>query len=371
MTRFPKIVAALGFLAALALASGSLAQVPIVSSNLAFKNILDNPRLDLYPVGTAKVYTPSTISGTLTGLSTTPTYHAARFAVWGGTSQSVTVASVTSGVPAGFANSEALNRASGGSNTTQICMGQEIRSADVLAMAGQPVAFSVWAAAGSAFSAASSNMTFLIGTGTSTDEGLVTFLSGFAGAATAMSINVPVTTSFARYGATATIPATATEAVAAVCWTPVGTASGTNDKLTLTGFQLELGTVVSTFEQRPQAVELLKVLPYTQVWADGATTRTYGMCATTSSGTVALCTMPLLATMRAAPTTTVMTATSFGIIIPGGTQTACTTLAGLSTSNTTTSIGLSCGYSATSASGSANQFVGDNTGALLMASADF
>lgn len=339
-----------------------------------FKNLLHNPRMDLYPASTSDVYTSSTISATLTGLNTTPTYYAGRWATWANAGgASVTVANVTSSLPGGFANAVKLNRGSANASTQQICMGQEMRTADVLALQGSTLGLSVWASAGSTFSASGGNMTFLVGTGTGTDEGLTTFLSGFAGAATPLSATTAITTTMTRYGAVFTMPATATEAVVAFCWTPVGTASGTTDSLTLTGAQLEQGGNVTAFEARPQVIEnLLNVLPYTQVLTDGATTRRYASaCTVTTANTTVVCDVTLQTPMWKAPTTTIGTATSFGIILTAGTAGTCTTLAATATSNTVASASVTCTTGGTIALGSASNLIGANTGGLLMFSSDF
>lgn len=370
--KFLRKFAALGLIAAFALTSippAAFAQNAGYPT-FNFKNLLHNPRLDIYPAGTTEVYTSSTLSATLTGINTTPKYNAGRWAVWSNAGgASVTVANVTTGLPAGFANGEVVQRASTNTNTTQICMGQEMRTADVLALAGQPVVFSAFVGAGANFSAVGSNATLLIGTGTGTDEGLVTFLSGFAGAATPMSVNLPVTTVMSRIAATAVIPATATELVAAVCWTPVGTA-GTADTLTITGLQLEQGTALTTLENRQQTVESTLVSAYTQVFTDGAATRRYGMCQGTVSNTTAACFLSLTVPMRAAPTVTVGTSASFGTTVAAGTAQVCSALAAIATSSTIDSIALNC-TAASVAVGGAMQFIGAATGGLVLASADF
>lgn len=360
--------------AAALLANAAVAQTFPSWQSPNFKNLLHNPRLDLYPATTSDVYTSSTVSATLTGLNTTPTYYAGRWAVWSNNgSASVTVANVTTSLPTGFANGVKLNRASANANLTQICMGQEMRTADVLAIAGQPMAVSVWASAGSTFSAASSNMTFLVGTGTGTDEGLTTFLSGFAGAATPLNTTTAITTTMTRYGAAFTMPATATEAVIAFCWTPVGTASGTTDSLTLTGAQLEQGGGVSPFEARPQVVEnLLNVLPFTQVITDGAATRRYpSACTVTTANTTVVCDLTLQVPMWKVPTTTVGTSASFGIIVTAGTAGTCTALAPTATSNTIASVSVTCTTAGTIALGNASTLIGAASGGLLLVSADF
>lgn len=347
------------------------AQAPTFPS-FTFKNLLHNPRMDIYPATTSNVYTSSTISGTLTGLNTTPTYHAGRWAVWANAGgASVTVSNTTSNLPTGFANAETVLRAASNTSTQPICIGQQVRSADVIALQGQVVAFSAWIAAGGSFSAASSNVSFNIYTGTGTDQSLATFLSGWTGAATPVSTTQTISTTWRRYAVTGTIPSTATELLAAICWTPVGTA-GSADSISVTGLQLEQGSTATPLENRPQTVEQQLILPYTYVLTDGAATRRYqGACIGVTANTTVGCVLALPQTMRAVPTTTIGTATSFGITQTNSTASTCSTLAATSTSNTVNAIGLTCTTSGTIAQGGASLFIGAATGGLILVSADF
>ena len=335
-----------------------------------FKNILANPRLDIYPAGTTEAYTSSTLTGTLTGLNTTPTYLAARWAAWSNNSSaSVTIANVTTGLPSGFGNGVSLTRAVNNTQTAPICYGQEIRTADMTGLQGQQLTFSLWAAAGSGFSAASSNLTLQAVTGTGTDQGLATYISGWTGAATPETSNQAISTTFGRYAATFTVPSNATEMLVEACWTPVGTAVS-NDNVTLTGLQLEQGTRATSFEERSQVVENNNfVLPYTQVYTDGAATRRYGMCAV-SSATSANCVLPLQVPMWKIPTTTVGTSASFAVT--GSTNSAenCTAFAAVGTSNTVDTAAFTCTTTAI-VQGEAGELVGQNTAGLVLISSDF
>lgn len=359
------------FMAALLPGLAGAQTVPTFPS-LTFKNLLHNPRMDIYPAGTSTVYTSSTLSGTLTGLNTTPTYLAARWAVWSNAAgASVTVANTTSNLPTGFSNAVTATRAAANTNTTQVCIGQEIKSSDVIALRGQNVALSAWVQAGGNFSGASSQASFVIFTGTGTDQGLATMLSGWTGAATPVSTAVTISTTWTRYAVTGTIPSTATEATAAICWTPVGTA-GAADAISVTGVQLEVGTTATALENRPQTVEQSLILPYTYVLTDGAATRRYpGACIGVTANTTVGCVLALPVTMRAVPTTTIGTAASFGITQTNSTAGTCTTLAATSTSNTINSVGLTCTTGGTIAQGGASLFIGAGTGGLLLVSADF
>jgi hypothetical protein len=75
--------------------------------------------------------------------------------------------------------------------------------------------------------------------------------------------------------------------------------------------------------------------------------------------------------MRAVPTTTVGTATSFGILLTAGTAGTCTTLAASASSNTTQQIGLTCTTGGTIALGTGTMLIGAATGGTLSASADY
>jgi hypothetical protein len=186
-----------------------------------------------------------------------------RWFYWSGTATAMTVSrsSTAADLPTGYQYAFKMARTSGQTGVVQVCMGQDIESANVYQMQGQTVEFDFHAITGANFSPTSANMTAYIVYGTGTDEGAAKMAYGInAGGgggsawtgqanATAAVINLGGVSVAGRYAAVATIPATATEAGVALCWTPTGTAS-TNDYVAFDGMQLvrnsSLASLVST-----------------------------------------------------------------------------------------------------------------------------
>ena len=321
MKLFRTSLAALGLLAGLAFVPDANAQILPGQAFPNFKNLLDNPIFNFYQRGTTAI----------TGITTTATYHADRWAGVAGTSTSSGLTNVTSSLPTGtgtpvFTNAEQLQRTAAQTGVVAEQLLQEIPTADITPLAGQPVTLSFWALVGSNFSAANSAITVKVVTGTGTDEGLATYLTGLAGAANAINTTVTGTANWQRFAVTGTLPATATEAVVSIGWTPVGTA-GTNDYIQVTGVQLEQGTVATNLEVRPSQVELAKLQRYVYVIND----TTAGIAVTpvgTAQGTTTTCTIgiPFPVTMRKAPTyTNALTASTFKIVSASQTATALST----------------------------------------------
>lgn len=165
----------------------------------------------------------------------------------GGTNQ-------TASAPAGFRNAVTMYRNSGSALTGNIQMGQIVESANIYDLRGKTVTLSFFAACGTTFSAAGSLLTSQIITGTAADATSAT-LGSWTGQAAAANQAIPITTSFARYSLTATVPSNAQSLAVLFSWTPVGTA-GVDDSVRITGVQLEVGDVATPFEYRPFGVEL-------------------------------------------------------------------------------------------------------------------
>ncbi len=184
-------------------------------------------------------------------VTTTVTYGGPdRWAYWSGTNTAMTVSrdSTAADLPtSGYQYAFKMARTSGQTGVVQVCMAQEIESANVYRVAGATVELAFHARAGANFSAASSLLQTYIIYGTGADEGISKLAWGlnaggggstaWTGQTNAVSGSVAISTTTARYGTVATIPTTATEIAVVICWTPVGTA-GTNDYVALSGIQL-------------------------------------------------------------------------------------------------------------------------------------
>ena len=155
----------------------------------------------------------------------------------------------------GFYNALRYQRNSGQTNTTTMAFGQTIETANCFDLAGQTATLSFWARAGSNFSAASSQITARIATGTGADQGSSGAYNGTWTGYAAINNLVTLTTSWTRYSIAVSIPSGTNEIQVLFYWAGVGTA-GTNDYADFTGIQLEAGPVPTPFERRLYGTEL-------------------------------------------------------------------------------------------------------------------
>lgn len=145
-------------------------------------------------------------------------------------------------------------RDSGDTNTTAaLQVFQSIESAESIKLAGKTVTFSFYARAGANFSATGSAVNFALKTGTSTDANVR--VGGFSGSATDIAnTNFTLTTSWARYFVTATVPANSTQLGFIFSYTGTGTA-GAADFFDITGVQLEAGSTPTVFRRNANSVQ--------------------------------------------------------------------------------------------------------------------
>ena len=138
-----------------------------------------------------------------------------------------------------------VQRDSGNTNTGAIYFLTALETADSYRFAGQAVTISFYARAGANYSSASSALGVRLDYGTGTDQSLGT---GFTGQTAVVNQTATLTTSWQRFTYTGTVSASATEIGFYSFYTPVGTA-GANDYYEITGIQLELGSVATTFKR--------------------------------------------------------------------------------------------------------------------------
>jgi hypothetical protein len=122
----------------------------------------------------------------------------------------------------------------------------QFETPDSYRFAGQTVTLSFYAKAGANFSATSSIMNSAIYSGTGTNQNITS--GAYTGQATVASQNNTLTTSYQRFSVTGTVGATATQIAIVLSATPTGTA-GANDWYEITGLQLELGSVATSFKR--------------------------------------------------------------------------------------------------------------------------
>ena len=268
-----------------------------------------------------------------------------------------------------------------GALTQPVCLHQIIPTNDVVQLQGQPVVLSAYMQALAGFTAASKTVTAYLITGTGTDEGFATWTAStaitpaFTGVATVTLGTATLTGSWARSSWTTIMPATATEADVAICFTPVGSGSGATDGFSISQAQFEQGSVASSFEFRPYQVELAKAQRYYWQFLEAANSYAAvpGVCAAQST-TVAVCVIPLKVTMRAAPTVTCTYGTFKRQV--AGTATATTACAAAATTNTVSgpdSVAITATVGAGDTAGLSGVLGGGNStgGGKITASADF
>jgi hypothetical protein len=171
-------------------------------------------------------------------------------------SNAATWQQLTTSPPAGFGYFGCLKRNSATSGASILAITQVVESNNCRDLQNQSVTLSFWAKAGANFSAASSNITASVQTGTGTDQSAAAFRAGtWTGQATTVTSTFAITTSWVKYTITGTVSASATQIGVQIQFTSVGTA-GADDSLNVTGVQLEKGSTATSFDYRPYGTEL-------------------------------------------------------------------------------------------------------------------
>jgi hypothetical protein len=191
-----------------------------------------------------------------------------------------------------------------------------VETTNAITYAGQTVAFSFYARRGANFSGASNQVVARLVTGTGTDQNLA---DGYTGEVALIAQNTTLTTTWQRFTYSATIAAGATEFAVQVYYQTVGTA-GAADYFEVTGVQVELGSVATTFSRAAGTIQgelaacqryyqksySTETTPPTNTTLPGIVFAASGNVAT--SGGIAMVT--LKSEMRVAPTVTVYSYTT-------------------------------------------------------------
>lgn len=210
----------------------------------------------------------------------------------------------------GFNYAARIQRDSGNTATNNINFYNTFETISSLPFAGQTVTASFYARAGANFSAASNGLVFGVLTGTGTDQNP---LSGFTGAAVALSGTATLTTSWQRFTFTGSIGSSITQIAPFLQHVPTGTA-GANDYYEVTGFQFEIGSQVSPFTRAGGTLqgELSAAQRYYYRVSDSSSTYwRYGQ-GNGESTTVAQIQFQCPTTMRVRPTA--MEYSNFGLV---------------------------------------------------------
>jgi hypothetical protein len=209
-------------------------------------------------------------------------------------------------VPAGFARSLQLRRATGNALTARIDAIQTMEVADTLDLSGKTVTLSFWARAGANYSGGA--LTAAVGAGTGAADA---HYYNFTGATSPVLSLVTLTTAWQQFNLTGTIPSGTSQVAVVFNWTPAAAAAGADDAVYITGVQLEDGGNVTAFEHTPLAVLAGACRRYFQVLGDG----TVGQAMAAGVGTAGTTADAALTfeTMRAPPTVAVSAASHFGL----------------------------------------------------------
>ena len=220
-----------------------------------------------------------------------------------------------------------LQRQSGQTSTTATVWDSPVETKNAIMYAGKTVVFSFYARISST-AIAGTTLSAALFTGTGTDQ---SGLGGYTSSLQPINISPTLTTTWQRFNATATLGATITEfrTEFGVTW-GTGTA-GANDYVEITGVQLELGSVATTFSRAGGTFqgELALCQRYYYRTPTGTTSQGIGQ-GFAKSITVVLTQVPLLVTMRANPSTAIDAA---NLAVYNGTSTTITaTVATVATS---------------------------------------
>jgi hypothetical protein len=233
-------------------------------------------------------------------------------------SNAATWQQLTTSPPAGFQYFGCLKRNSATSGASILAITQVVESNNCFDLQSQSVTLSFWAKAGANFSAASSNITASVQTGTGTNQSAAAFRAGtWTGQATTVTSTFAITTSWVKYTITGTVSATATQIGVQFQFTSVGTA-GADDSLNVTGVQLEKGSTATSFDYRPYGTELALCQRYFYI------TDTNAGFGTAASTTQASFKTRLPVTMRIAPSLTMPTSGAVNGPIASGAKTSAT-----------------------------------------------
>ena len=215
--------------------SGSTPGLAWVGYSPAGKNAIINGGMDIWQRGTSFAIAASGNS-----------YLADRWQSYAGVSQALTISRQATADTTNLPNIQycmRYQRNAAQTGTGGISLATTFDTANSIQFAGKAVTMSFYARAGANYSPTSSVLGAYLNYGTGTDQN---YFAGFTGATTVMTNNATLTTTWQRFSYTGNVPATATQLAAFFYYAPTGTA-GANDYYEITGVQLELGSVPTTF----------------------------------------------------------------------------------------------------------------------------
>jgi hypothetical protein len=193
-----------------------------------------------------------------------------------------------------------IQRDSGNTGTGLLYTNQPLENINSTPYIGQTVTISAYIRKGADFSASSGNVTFLLRSGTGTDQAV----NGMTGATTVASKACTVTTSWVRYTATGTVGSTAKQLGIELNYTPNGTA-GAADFFEVTGVQIDIGSIAQPLRRNGATIqgELAACQRY-YYRVSGGTVPIVASSGYTYSSTAGVAYMYVPSTMRVIPTAT-------------------------------------------------------------------
>jgi hypothetical protein len=257
----------------------------------AGKNPIINGGFDVWQRGTSLSFPASTYG-----------YTADRWATSTNASQACTISRQLTNDTTNLPNIQycvRLQRNSGQTGTGTLFYIQALETVNSIPFAGKTVTFSFYARRGANYSATSNILAVAIGTGTGTDQ---TPFSAWTNAASPISQNATLTTTWQRFTYSATLASNITQIKPSFTFDPTGTA-GANDYFEVTGIQLELGSVATSFSRAGGTIqgELAACQRYYYRLQPTATVQQFGFgWAFSTTGAVHLIDFPV--TMRTNPT---------------------------------------------------------------------
>jgi hypothetical protein len=271
------------------------------ASQAGGKNYVINGGLDIWQRGTSFT--------NLTGLI----YTADRWQGSLGTMTSGTLSiSRQSAALNGFEYSLRFQRNSGATTTGNGYLTHSLESSTVIPLQNKPIVFSFYAKAGANYSPTSSALVFQINSGTGTNENIN---NGYTGSAAVISQTVTLTSSWQRFTYTGTVGSTATELGFYFQYTGSGTA-GADDWFEVTGVQIELGSVATTFTRAGGTLqgERAACQRYFQVFGNESYAYQMFAICTAESATNAFGVISLPVTMRTQPSAAFKSASGFTLM---------------------------------------------------------
>jgi hypothetical protein len=195
-----------------------------------------------------------------------PTYNMADrwFVGQNPTSGSLTVSQVSADTSQ-FLYGIQVGRQASQTATGQVFWGQAIETLNARRFAGQTVTLSFYAKRNTAGGTTSpTSIQAVVYAGQGTDQSTATWMStGWTGQSTILNQSVTISGTMTRYSYTFTVPSTTRQLVLHFYYIPSGTASA--EWVQMEGAQLEIGSQVTPFEQRPFGVELQLCQRYYEV----------------------------------------------------------------------------------------------------------